>query len=85
MAKTAMINARIEPELKQKVEVIFDELGLTTTEAVTLFFKRVENYRGLPFEVRLPNARTRQAIEQARKGKVQRFRSIKELAAELNR
>ena len=85
MAKTAMINARIEPQLKQDVEVILDDLGLTTTEAVTLFFKRVKNYRGLPFEVRLPNARTRQAIEQARKGKVRRFRSVKELAAELNR
>ena len=85
MAKTAMINARIEPELKHEVDVIFDELGLTTTEAVTLFFKRVKNYRGLPFEVRLPNAQTRRAIEQARKGKVRRFRSIKELTAELNR
>lgn len=85
MAKTAMINARIEPELKQEVDEIFDELGLTTTEAVTLFFKRVKNYRGLPFEIRLPNAETRKAIEQARKGKVRRFRSIKNLKAELAR
>ena len=85
MAKTAMINARIEPELKEEVDEIFDQLGLTTTEAVTLFFKRVKNYRGLPFEVRLPNAETRKAIEQARKGKVQGFRSIKDLKAELDR
>jgi len=85
MPKTAMINARIEPALKQEVEGIFDELGLTTTEAVTLFFKRVKNYKGLPFEVRLPNAQTRRAIEQARKGKVRRFHSIQELATELNR
>ena len=85
MAKTAMINARIEPQLKQEVEVIFDDLGLTTTEAVMLFFKRVKNYRGLPFEVRLPNAQTRRAIKQARKGNVRRFRSVRELAAELNR
>jgi DNA-damage-inducible protein J len=85
MAKTAMINARIEPKLKEEVDEIFDELGLTTTEAVTLFFKRVKNYRGLPFEVRLPNAETHKAIEQARKGKVRRFRSIKDLKAELDR
>ena len=41
-----MINARIEPELKEEVDEMFDQLGLTTTEAVTLFFKRVKNYRG---------------------------------------
>ena len=85
MAKTAMINARIEPELKEEVDEIFDELGLTTTEAVTLFFKRVKNYRGLPFEVRLPNAETQKAIQQARKGKIRRFRSIKDLKSELDR
>ena len=85
MAKTAMINARIEPELKEEVDEIFDELGLTTTEAVTLFFKRVKNYRGLPFEVRLPNAETQKAIQQARKGKIRRFRFIKDLKSELDR
>ena len=85
MPKTAVINARIEPALKQQVEDILEELGLTTTEAVTLFFKRVKNYRGLPFEVRLPNAQTQRAIGQARKGAVRRFRSVKELAADLNR
>ncbi len=78
-----MINARIEPRLKQEVEDIFGELGLTTTQAVTLFFKRVKNYKGLPFEVRLPNVQTRRAIEQARKGKVRRFRSVRDLAADL--
>jgi DNA-damage-inducible protein J len=85
MAKTAMVNARIEPELKSDVEHIFEKLGLTTTQAVTLFFKHVKNYRGLPFELRLPNAETRRAIEDARKGKAKRFRTVKALAEELNR
>ncbi len=85
MPKTAMLNARIEPELKNEVEEIFEKLGLTTTQAVTLFFKHVKNYKGLPFEVRLPNATTRRAIDEARKGKVRRFHSVKALAQELNR
>ncbi len=85
MAKTAMLNARIEPKLKNEVKGILKKLGLTTTQAVTLFFNHVKNYRGLPFEVKLPNATTRQAIEEARKGKVRRFRTLKQLAEELNR
>ena len=66
MSKTAMVNARIEPKLKSDVETILRKLGLSTTQAVTLFFRHVKNYRGLPFDVRLPNATTRRAIEDAR-------------------
>ena len=58
MAKEAMIRARIEPRLKAEVENIFDELGLSITEAITLFYKQVKLNKGLPFEVRLPNETT---------------------------
>ncbi len=37
MAKTEMIRARITPELKTEAEAIFKKLGLSTTEAITLF------------------------------------------------
>ena len=51
MAKEAMIRARIEPQLKAEVEDIFQELGLSITEAITLFYKQVRLNRGLPFKV----------------------------------
>ena len=85
MAKTATINARIEPKLKKEVEGILQRLGLNTTQAVSLFFRHVKNYRGLPFEVKLPNAATRRAIAEARRGNVRRFHSASELAEELDR
>ncbi len=68
MAKSAMINARVEPKLKQKVEGILRKIGLNTTQAVTLFFRHVKNYKGLPFDIRIPNAATRKAIAEARSG-----------------
>jgi DNA-damage-inducible protein J len=37
MAKTAVISARIDSELKRNAEQIFRELGLTTSQAITLF------------------------------------------------
>jgi DNA-damage-inducible protein J len=58
MAKVAMIRAPMEPQLKAEVEDIFQELGLSVTEAITLFFKQVKLNRGLPFEVRIPNETT---------------------------
>jgi DNA-damage-inducible protein J len=58
MAKEAMIRARIEPHLKAEAESIFEELGLSITQAITLFYKQVKLNKGLPFEVRIPNRTT---------------------------
>jgi DNA-damage-inducible protein J len=55
MGKTSSIRARIEPDLKGKAEHIFQQLGLTTTQAITLFYKQVELKKGLPFDVVIPN------------------------------
>jgi DNA-damage-inducible protein J len=66
MPKTATISARIDPELKREAERVFKELGLTATQAITLFYKQVELERGLPFAVRVPNQVTVEALEEAR-------------------
>jgi DNA-damage-inducible protein J len=63
MSKTETIRARIEPELKYNVEEIFKHLGLTTTEAITLFYKQVELEQGLPFAIKIPNKITQQTFE----------------------
>lgn len=58
MGKTSTIRARIEPDLKNKAEKIFKQLGLTTTQAITLFYKQIELKKGLPFDVAIPNKNT---------------------------
>ena len=63
MGKTSTIRARIEPDLKDKAEQIFRRLGLTTTQAITLFYKQVELRKGLPFDVAIPSKITRQTFD----------------------
>lgn len=58
MNKSAMIRARVDPALKDEVENVFEQLGLSTTEAITLFYQQVRLNHGLLFEVRIPNAVT---------------------------
>ena len=69
MAKTAMIRARVEPELKQEAEKVFTTLGLSPTEAITLFYKQTALHNGLPFALRIPNEETLAAIRQVESGK----------------
>ena len=68
MAKTEMIRARVEPDLKREAEALLRELGMSATEAITLFYKQVTMHRGLPFEVKVPNADTGEALQQAESG-----------------
>ena len=77
--KSAMVRARIEPELKTTVEKYFEILGLSTTQAITLFFKQVELRRGLPFEISIPNAETLAAMKEIEDGGGKRFENSEEL------
>ena len=84
MSKTATIRTRIEPSLKTEVEDILAQLGLTASETVHLLYRQIQLQRGLPFEVRIPNALTARTLTDSKAGKhVKRFGSKKELYADL--
>lgn len=51
MSKTAMVRARLEPDLKHHAESVFHRLGLNATQAITIFYRQVELRDGLPFDV----------------------------------
>ena len=68
MTKTATVRARVEPKVKEEAEAIFNELGLTMTEAVTLFLKTVSREHGLPFSIKIPNKETKAVFAKTDKG-----------------
>lgn len=68
MAKTAMIRARTEPDLKEEVERILNKLGMTSTEAINLFYKQVKLRKGLPFDVKIPNKTTLETFKKTDAG-----------------
>ena len=65
MPKTAVISARIDPGLKQNAEQVLQKLGLTPSQAITLFYRQIGLQNGLPFNVKLPNRETIEALEDA--------------------
>jgi DNA-damage-inducible protein J len=63
MARNATIRARVDPELKAEVEKLFSKLGLSTTEAINLFYRQVKMRNGLPFSVVIPNKTTERVFK----------------------
>ena len=70
MSKTSMITARVDPKLKRETEKVLKDLGLTTSQAITLFFNQVSLRKALPFAIAIPNTETAKAIEVALAGVV---------------
>jgi DNA-damage-inducible protein J len=69
MAKSSTVRARIEPNLKEEVEKLFKQLGLSTTEAINIFYNQVLLRRGLPFNVVIPNKKTEKVFNDTDAGK----------------
>jgi DNA-damage-inducible protein J len=69
MSKTAMVRARLEPDLKTHAEYVFHRLGLNATQAITMFYKQVELRDGLPFDVVVSTTTTRRALESSEAGR----------------
>lgn len=57
MAKTTNLYVRIEPELKEQAEAILGQLGIPVSNAVNIFLKQVVMQRGIPFDVKLSQAK----------------------------
>ena len=67
--KTEFIRARIEPDLKRHVHAVFNKLGLTPTQVITMFYKNIERTKSIPLDLSIPNKETIRAIKEARAGK----------------
>ncbi len=75
--KTAVIHARIEPQIKRQAEGVLHNLGISPTEAIRIFYKQITLRQGLPFAVAMPNECTAATLQKSRRGEdVQEFESI---------
>ena len=84
MAKRDFIRARVDEHLKTNTEILFSRLGLTMTDAITLFLTQCEMRQGLPFEIRIPNEETMKALADAHAGvNMTSYKNVEEMFEEL--
>jgi len=73
MAKTAMTHARLTPEIKKQAEDILKRLGVSISAAYEMFYRQIIAHGGLPFELRIPNKKTLDAMNSARNGEGKKY------------
>ena len=74
---------KLDPTVKHEAQAIFAQLGLTLGEAVNLFLNQVRLNKGLPFELKIPNAMTQQVLKEAQEGVNMEKLTFEELKAEM--
>src|SRR5262245_52681292 len=85
---TSMLHVRVDDDTKAQAAAALEAMGLSISEAVRLFLKRVVAEQAFPLELKVPNAATRMAMaeadEIAAKRRV-RFANADELFADLEK
>ncbi|MEZ7895948.1 MAG: type II toxin-antitoxin system RelB/DinJ family antitoxin, partial [Thauera sp.] len=65
MAQSSMLHIRVDDETKIQATAALAAMGLSMSDAVRIFLKRVVNDQAFPLELKVPNAETRAAMEEA--------------------
>ena len=78
MPKTATINVRVDEKVKAKAEKILGKIGISMSDTISMLLHQIALQKGIPFEVKVPNAETRKAMADAEAGRVESFRGTSE-------
>jgi DNA-damage-inducible protein J len=86
MAKTAIIQTRVDPEIKRNVQKILSTLNISMSEAISLYLTQITLNKGIPFEIKIPNSLTAKTLNDSENGKgLHQVSDVDELFQELNR
>ena len=86
--QTSMLHIRVDDDIKEQATQALTAMGLSVSDAVRLFLRRVVIDQAFPLELKVPNAETLAAMEESRTMMVQRrarFASADELFADLEK
>ena len=85
MAKTANIQARIDPETKTKAQKILNTLNISMSEAISMYLTQIALHKGIPFDIRIPNEVTIATLQKSEEGKeLNEVSSVDKLFQELD-
>lgn len=65
MVATTMVHVRVDAQIKSQATETLAAMGLSVSDAVRVFLMRVVAEKQMPFALKVPNADTRSAMEEA--------------------
>ena len=79
-----MVHIRVDGDVKEQAAEALASMGLTVSDAVRILLTRIAAEKAMPFELRVPNRATAEAIEAGERGEVTRAANVQEMMALLH-
>lgn len=67
-AEKVRTNVYLDSDLKEKAKSIYKQYGISLSDAMNMFLAQSVLNRGLPFELKIPNAETLEAMKDVETG-----------------
>ncbi|RHW49157.1 type II toxin-antitoxin system RelB/DinJ family antitoxin [Lactobacillus sp. ESL0233] len=83
-SKKTNLNVKIDTDLKNEADLVFKDMGLTLSSAITMFLKRSVDDRQLPFQPRV-TSELDQALDEIKSGNIESFDSVKDWEEDLRK
>ena len=85
MPKTATIQTRVDPVIKQNAQMILKKLNISMSEAISMYLSQITLHNGIPFEIKIPNKLTAKTLEATENmNELHNVNSVDELFQELD-
>jgi len=85
MNKTATIQTRIDPKVKNSAQKVLNKLNISMSEAISIFLTQISLNKGIPFEIKIPNKTTEDTLRKSEKGEdLHEVSDVKQLLRELD-
>jgi DNA-damage-inducible protein J len=78
-----MVHVRVDGKVKEQAAATLKKMGMSVSDAVRMMLIRVAAEEAMPFEVRVPNATTIQAMKASDRKQGVRFHSAEALFVDL--
>ncbi len=85
VAKTATIQNRVDPDIKNNAQIILKKLNISMSEAISMYLSQITLHKGIPFEIKIPNEVTAKTLKDSENGRnIYKVDSVDALFQELD-
>ncbi len=83
MSTRRQTSIKVDPKAWNAAKIIFKEYNLTVSDAINIFLNRVRIEGGLPFPVKVPSERLREAMREADNNDLVRYDGVEDMMTDL--
>jgi DNA-damage-inducible protein J len=83
MATDTVVRARIDAKTKKRAAKALAGMGLSISDYIRMALIRVAQDKAVPFQVKVPNAKTTKAMDELDRGEGKKFNSAADLFEDL--